>query len=196
MSNVHRTGTPGHGDYRLELYPHRGRIAVLAAGATLFAFGCAFLVVSAVTGAESSPVAGVIGVVGTAFFGLGTFYALARLIQRTPVLIVDAIGIHDHASMAAAGTIPWENIAAVHVDSFGMQRMLMVAACDTQEVVDRASGLRRALLATNARMMATPVNIPAMMLPMRAREVESEITAHLTARWEEQIRRQDDRNGA
>ncbi|MHA6805470.1 STM3941 family protein [Salinifilum ghardaiensis] len=97
---------------------------------------------------------------------------------------------------ASAGTIPWENIAAVDVHSFGMQRMLVIAVRDTREVVDRASGLRRLVLTTNARRMATPVNIPATMLPMRARDVESEITTHLTARREEQIRRQDDHRGA
>lgn len=196
MSSVRRTGSPGHEDYHLELYPHRGRISALAVGAALLVLGCAFLVVSAVTGAESSPVAGVIGIIGIAFFGLGTLYALARLVQRTPVLIVDTTGIHEHASMAAAGTIPWENIAAVDVHSFGMQRMLMIAVRDTQEVVDRASGLSRLVIAANARMMATPVNIPAMMLPIRAREVESEITTHLATRWEEQIRRQDEHHGA
>ncbi len=89
-----------------------------------------------------------------------------------------------------------ENIATVDVHSFGMQRMLVIAVRDTQEVVDRASGLSRLMIAANARMMATPVNIPAMMLPIRAREVESEITTQLATHWEEQIRRQDDHHGA
>lgn len=182
-SSTRRTGTPGHSDYRLEIYPSRGRMAALAAAAGVFVALCLAMAAQAGTDADTSWGVGVVAVIGIAFFGLGVVYALRRLIQRTPALLVDATGVHDRASLIAAGTISWDNIAAVDASSFGAQRMLTVAVHDTQAVLDRHSGLSRLLLALNSRLMATPVNIPALMLSTRLSTVASEINAHLAARW-------------
>lgn len=185
--SVSRTGTPGASDYRLAIPVSRGRLAGLTLGAVLFVLAGTWMLNRAATDADTSAAVGVVGIIGIAFFGFAAVFALRRMFQRPPAVTVDATGIHDHAAAIPAGTIPWSNVAAAHATSFGLQSVLAVAVHDPQQVVASTSGLRRRLLATNAGMMGTPVNIPGVLLPVRMSWLASEINGHLAAQEHAQL---------
>lgn len=186
-SAMRRTGSPGAADYRVEVDLGRTRLAGLSVLGLGFVLVGVWMVASAAA-EGTSPAVGVAGAIGVLFFGTCLIWGLLRLTQRAPALVLDNTGLHDQASAIPAGTIPWSNIAAAQAMRFGTQSMLAVGCHDPQAVVDNATGLRRLLLATNAKMMATPVNIPGILLPVKLSTVESEINAVLTQRWQEHYR--------
>lgn len=177
---LHRTRSHGASDYRVEVPASRLRLTGLLVLALLFVLGCGALLASAVTDPDTSVLVGVAGAFGFVFFGAALMLFVVRLIKRGPVVVLDAEGLHDHAAWAAAGTVPWSNIAAARVITIGRQSQIAISVQDPQAVVDKTSGLRRLMLAANARM-TTPVNIPGLVLSVRPDELAREINSHLMA---------------
>jgi len=60
----------------------------------------------------------VVGVLGLVFFGPLTLSLLLRAARRTPVLILDGDGFTDHATLAAAGFVRWEDVHRVSEQPF------------------------------------------------------------------------------
>ena len=176
--NLHRTGERGAPDYRVEVPASRLRLTGLLVLSLLFVLLCGGVVAAAAMQSDTSAFAGVMGAIGVAFFGATLLFVAARLTRRGPAVMLDADGLHDHAAWAAAGTVPWSNIVAAHATTIGLQSMLVVVVHEPQAVVDNTSGLRRLLLAINARM-TTPVNIPGILLPVRMDALAAEINTHL-----------------
>lgn len=176
---LHRTGNRGSADYRVEVPPSRPRLAGLLLLCLVFAVLCGALVAGAATQSDISAFASVMGMIGVVFFGSAVGLFIFRLARRAPAVVLDADGLHDHAAWAAVGTVPWNNILVADATSFGLQSMLVVAVHDPRAVVGRTTGLRRLMLAANARMMSTPINIPGIMLSARPAELAEEINAHL-----------------
>lgn len=175
---LHRTGSHDAPDYRVEVPPSRLRLTGLLVLALLFVVGCGALLASAVTNPDTSVLVGVTGAFGFVFFGAALMLFVVRLSSRGPVVVLDAEGLHDHAAWAAAGTVPWRNIAAAHVTTIGRQSQIAISVHDPQAVVDNTRGLRRMMLAANARM-TTPVNIPGLSLSVRPEELAAEINGHV-----------------
>ena len=175
---LHRTGAPGAPDYRVEVPASRLRLAGILLLALIFVLTCGALMTTAATQPDTSVFVGIMGSAGFVFFGAALVVLAIRLTRRGPVVVLDADGLHDHAAWAAAGTVPWNNIVSAHVMTIGWQSQVAVAVHDPQSVVKNTSGLRRLMLAANARM-TTPVNIPGIMLPVRADELATEINSHV-----------------
>ena len=177
---LHRTGNHGAPDYRVEVPASRPRLAGMLLLALLLVLGCGALVATAVTDPDTSVFVGIVGAIGFVFFGAALVVIAVRLTKRGPVVVLDAEGLHDHAAWAAAGTVPWSNIVVAHVLTIGGQSQLAISVHDPQAVVGNTSGLRRLMLAANARMN-TPVNIPGLLLSVRPAELAREINSHLVA---------------
>lgn len=177
--SLRRTGTPGAPDYRVEVPTSRLRLTGILLLSLIFVLGCGALMATSVTQPDTSVFVGVMGAIGFVFFGAALVFLAVRLTRRGPVVVLDAEGLHDYAAWAAAGTVPWSNIVAANVMTIGWQSQLAVAVHDPQAVVDNTSGLRRLMLAANARM-STPVNIPGIVLPVRPAELATEINSHVT----------------
>ena len=175
---LHRIGNHGAPDYRVEVPASRPRLTGLLVLALVFVLGCGALVATAATQPDTSAFVGVAGAIGFVFFGAALVLFVVRLTRRGPVVVLDADGLHDHAAWAAAGTVPWSNIVSANVITIGWQAQLAVAVHDPQAVLDNTSGLRRLMLAANARM-TTPVNIPGILLPVRPAELATEINSHV-----------------
>ncbi len=175
---LHRAGTPGVPDYRVEVPASRLRLTGILLLSLIFVLGCGALMVTAATQPDTSVFVGVMGAIGFVFFGAALVFLAVRLTRRGPVVVLDADGLHDHAAWAAAGTVPWSNIVSANVITIGWQSQLAVAVHDPQAVVNNTSGLRRLMLAANARM-TTPVNIPGIVLPVRPAELATEINSHV-----------------
>jgi len=105
------------------------------------------------------------------FFGLGGVYGILKLFDSKPGLIVDADGIWDNASAAAAGRIHWGEITGF--DQFQMKRtrILIVRVRNPGKYVRRGNVLKRALNRMNMNMAGSPIAISAASLEMEYDEL-------------------------
>lgn len=157
---------------RLIIFPSRAKIGLVAVGALVFvAIGVALILV----GEVPTVLAGTASVL---FFGVAGAYALRRLAKPTPSVIVDATGVTDNGSAAAAGFLPWHEIVAIRRGSYLGQAMLQIEVADPQAVISRARPWSRPAMRANNRMVGTPVNIPQNVLPMTADQLVGELEAY------------------
>lgn len=101
---------------RLLIYPSRVKLSLLLAGALLFVVAGAFMVRS------GGPAMMVLGVITVAFFGSALPHFAYRLMKPRPSVIVDQTGVHDHASVACAGFIPWQEVRRYRRRLVGLSR--------------------------------------------------------------------------
>ena len=93
----------------------------------------------------------VLGVIRVAFFGSALPYLAYRLIRPRPSVIVDRTGIHDHASVACAGFIPWHEVRRYRSRVVGTQPMLAITVTDPLALLARVSAPGRLLMKANQR---------------------------------------------
>jgi hypothetical protein len=160
---------------RLLIYPSRIKLILLLTGALPFVVAGIFLIRSGGTAIT------VLGVVTVAFFGSASAYFAHRLIRPRPSVIVDQAGIHDHASVACAGFIPWREVRRYRTGLVGTQPMLAITVSDPGALLARVSPPRRMLMKPNHRMVGTPVNIPQVGLPIKIDELGKELDAFRSA---------------
>jgi hypothetical protein len=107
------------------------------------------------------------------FFGLCGVFALLKLFDTAPGLIVDAEGIVDRSSLGSVGRIPWSDIRGFKVTTVRKQRFLTVEVHNPEKYVQRASLVLRPLVAVNARYFGSPVQISSHNLKINFDELVS-----------------------
>jgi hypothetical protein len=118
---------------------------------------------------------------------LGVFlvFGVARLISRSPVLIVNAEGITDNATLIATGMglIPWREILEFYISGpsprlriLSTRTLIIVADDDT--IMRKQSLWKRALYALNLGT-STAVRIPEFLLPMPLEELRAQMQEYL-----------------
>lgn len=176
MSRTQRRGKPGEADYRFTVYPSRARTALVTLGGGGFvALGVVLYLIGLHTDDPRSGPTMITGVVTTPFFALAVVFGLIRLISPQPAVVIDNTGLHDHASMIAAGFLPWHEIDVVVSLSFGAQRMLSISLTDPEVTLTRAKPLPRLAMRANMRLTGSPAAIPQIILPITITKLKSEI---------------------
>jgi hypothetical protein len=103
-------------------------------------------------------------ILGIGFFGLCGLYAVFKLFDRAPGLIVDAEGIIDNSSGLSAGRIQWSDICGFQITSLYQQRFLAIEIRAAEKYVLRAPLWKRPLVALNAKYFGSPIQISANTL--------------------------------
>ena len=106
----------------------------------------------------------VVAIAGMGFFGLCGLYAVLRLFDTAPGLIVDAEGIVDNSSGVSAGRIPWSDISGFKIRSVQRQRFLTIEVHNAETYVRKANLLKRPLVALNMKYFGGPIQISANTL--------------------------------
>ena len=99
-----------------------------------------------------------------AFFSVCGLFALFKLFDRSPGLVIDAQGIIDNSSGLSAGRIPWSDIRGLHVTVVQRRKFLCVQVDDPDKYVQRASFLKRQLVRMNAKYFGGPILISTVAL--------------------------------
>jgi hypothetical protein len=107
-----------------------------------------------------------VGVLGLVFFGPLTVSLLLRAARRTPVLILDADGFTDRATLAAAGFVRWEDVHSIGEQPFAGRAFVTVTVADRAAFRRRLPAWRRPFLRINQHLVEGDVFIPASVLPM------------------------------
>jgi hypothetical protein len=113
----------------------------------------------------------VAGIVGVVFFGPAAVFLLVRAIRRTPVLVIEASGFTDHATLAGVGFVPWADVHRLHEQVIRGQGMVSVTLRDPASLISRLPVWRRILLRLNRQLITGEVHIPAAALPMPAAQL-------------------------
>jgi hypothetical protein len=105
-----------------------------------------------------------VAIAGIGFFGLCGLYALFKLFDTAPGLIVDAEGIVDNSSGVSAGRIPWSHICGFKIKSVHKQRFLTIEVHNPETYVRKANFLKRPLVTLNMKYFGGPIQISANTL--------------------------------
>ena len=65
---------------------------------------------------------------------LAAIYGCIKIFDSKPGLVIDAEGLIDNSSAAAAGRIPWTDIGGVNVFTMHRQRMLTIELRDCRNM--------------------------------------------------------------
>ena len=109
---------------------------------------------------------------------LGFFYAVYRLMNPAPALIINREGIVDNASALGAGLIRWEEIQSMFIYDVMGNRLLGIVPVNLDPILDRQSGPRRFFYNLGKNMQAAPFSIPEGGLPMKLEELLAKIEAY------------------
>jgi hypothetical protein len=120
-----------------------------------------------------------LGVAAVLFFGACGVYAIAKIFDRKPGLVLGPTGIVDNSSAVAAGFIPWSEVTDVRIYQLGVQRMLVVKVSDPEKYIGRGTPLKRALNRANTHMCGSPVVISPNALRISFHELHSELASRL-----------------
>jgi hypothetical protein len=101
---------------------------------------------------------------GVPFFGLCAIYALFKVVDSRPGLIIDRQGIVDNSSAVAAGRILWHEVVDLEVSEIKGQRFITIEVVDPKRFVDRGSLFARMLNAVNTEITGSPINIASTSL--------------------------------
>lgn len=169
---------------KIEIMPSRKRLVILVLLGLLLVAGSLFVIYLSLQENSTFTVSRmpvpnflltIIGAVGTLMFGYFGFYALKRLANPTPSLVLSKDGFTDNASAIGAGTIRWEDINGLQIVKISGQKMMGLSVENPQEIVERFSGLKRKAVQTNIKMYGFPVYIPQSTLSMPLEEVAEHI---------------------
>jgi hypothetical protein len=148
----------------IEIPLSRTKTSLLLAGSLAFvASGIAFLVFAESTDLPPALLRAV-GVVAIAFFGLCGAYALRKLFDDAPGLVISAEGIHDNTSAISVGPIPWADITGLRESVVTGQRFLVVDVIDPSKYTARGNLIQRAFKGLNLRSYGSPIFISANTL--------------------------------
>lgn len=166
-------------DAPMVIFPHRGKLVLLGLGAAAFVLFGVWVALSPGVGLRWMPRWGSLtfAIVDVAFFGFCLAYVAARLIRRSPLLIIDADGADVRGSALAVVRLQWSEVAGAELVTFLGNRLLVIKVHDPASIIARQPRILRSLFRFNARLIGSPVCIPANVLPAPAEAVRDRIEA-------------------
>jgi len=144
----------------------KNKIILLVLGSMIFVLGGFWLLHSSIT--QNDPI--YVKAMLLSFIGLfGTFgvYAIIKLFDSKPGLVLNSYGIIDNSSFIAAGQILWDEIQGFREIKVSGQEMLVVLVCNPDKYLNSGNALRRALNKGNFKMVGSPISISANTLKIK-----------------------------
>ena len=122
-----------------------------------------------------------IAVLGTLFFGFCGLYALAKVFDRRPGLVLDHEGIIDNSSALPAGRIRWDEITGIRMSDVQSQIFLTIDVVDARRFVERGGALRRFANRANMGLVGSAINISTNGLAISRVELARQLAAFFEA---------------
>lgn len=123
----------------------------------------------------------VAGWLSIAFGGLCGIWAIRRLRDKRPGLLIGSDGLTDHSNITSVGFIPWSDIDRIEAMVVNRQPMLLVHVHNPQPYLERGSGMARTLRNANWRASGTPIVVAAHALAMRGDLLQAEVQRRIDA---------------
>ncbi len=120
--------------------------------------------------------------VGIIFFGLCAFYALTKLFDKKPGLIISDEGITDNSSAVSAGLIKWENIIDVSITEIHRSKILTIDVNNADEILSKQQGFKKILMNLNKNYFSSPVQISSNALKCNFQDLFNTIKEQINTR--------------
>jgi len=140
-------------------YPSRKRMALITAGAALFVSAGFFLMFDRSSGAGTSIISSVLGLLSVLFFGTCFFYSLVKMIRKEPSFVINEQGFVDSSSYTSGGAVAWREIEHMFMYELMGQKMIGVKLQDEKAFMERHNGMKRKLMAANSHMVDATISI-------------------------------------
>lgn len=152
----------GHATVQLAIARSRRKTLALAVLSCLFVTAGAWMVAEGATylGLPTS----VIGVAAIVCFGVALVFAVARLFDRRPGLVLSAAGFDDRSSGVAVGFVPWRDVRRLAVMSTMGTSYLAVFVEGAETYAKRGNLLQRVARRANLGSSGTPITITSGLL--------------------------------
>lgn len=163
-------------DDRIVIEGSRTKLAlVLVAALAFVVLGVALWLVADVQERYPPLVVRGTGALVSVFFGLAALYAVIKLFDRSPGLVLDREGIIDDSSALAVGRVPWRDIRDISTTTVSGQRFLTLSLHDPEPYLRRGNPIKRFFVQLNHRMYGSPVFISATGLKATLEEIEGHL---------------------
>ena len=105
-----------------------------------------------------------VAIVAIVFFGLCGIFAVKKLFDKKPGLVLNSAGIIDNTSAFSAGFIPWNQILGAEEYTIHNQKMLVIKVVDPEIYIARGGPLRRTMNKLATKMRGSPIALTASTL--------------------------------
>jgi hypothetical protein len=103
-------------------------------------------------------IAKAVGIASIVLFGALGIFAVLKLSDKKPGLIVDDAGITDNASAVAAGLILWKDITGIRTEQISTTKFLLIDTINPERYME-VSSVKKGIMRMNMKMYGTPVTI-------------------------------------
>jgi hypothetical protein len=124
---------------------------------------------------QMQPFIKIVGIIATLFFGAAGIYAITKILDKTPGLIIDEYGITDNTNGASIGLIKWSDITDIQSALIVSQKFVLVYVKNPQEYINKTKGIKRKILQGNNKMYGTPLALISNILKCNFNELEKQI---------------------
>lgn len=101
-----------------------------------------------------------VGIAAIVFFGFCALYALRKLPDNKPGLIIDESGLTDNSSAVSAGQILWTDINNLSVITIQKQKFILLHVKNPQDYIDRQTGaFKRKMMQLNFKLYGSPLTV-------------------------------------
>ena len=114
----------------------------------------------------------VVGIVSILFFCITGIYSIKKMFDKNIGLIIDENGIIDNTNTTSIGLIKWSDITEIKTKQIMTTKFLLIFTNNPNEILEKASGMKRKLLAGNMKMYGTPLSITSTTLKYNFNDLE------------------------
>lgn len=101
-----------------------------------------------------------IGVLSALFFGFIFVWALRRVFDDKPALIIDDEGMEDNSSGVSAGRVLWKDVTEIKTIKVYNQKFLMLMVRNPKEYIDRQTKkMKKKAMEMNFNSYGSPISI-------------------------------------
>ena len=122
-----------------------------------------------------------IGLFTILFFGVCTLFAIKKLFDNKPGLVINPEGIIDNSSGSSLGFIPWDDVIGVDQYQIERQKFVSILVSDPHKYAERGNSLQRMAHRANINLCGTPIVISANSLQVNHEQLLKLIGNHYEA---------------
>ena len=166
---------------KIEIQLSKSKVILLLLGALAFvAIGVWF--VTAPPEMENPILGGptkifIVGVISILFFGFAAFFAIKKLLDKTPGLVISEEGVFDNSSAVSAGLVPWTDLLEIRETKVVNQVFINLVVKNPQAYIDKQkNSIKRKLLQVNYNTYGTVIGISPNTLKCDHKELKEMLT--------------------
>lgn len=163
---MQNTGVPALGETTIAM--RRAKMIFNLVAACVFVLASAFLL----AGGHATLKTRITGIIGILFFGAVGLWALRRLANWQPGLVLSAKGINDRSSGVAMGFVPWSDIRGFGIHRLGGAGFLIVQLADARKYARRGNVIQRMFHRANMGMCGSPMTLSSTGLAIGLDDLE------------------------